>query len=293
MYLIKNDYKKQIQDVNLQQVISEDDTILHAAQLAAEAECKSYLVQRYETDREFTDTNAWSYTADYNAADRVYLDATAYSATSTYALNDLVSYNGKVYRCTTAILTGEAFNAAKWSEVGTRYAIYYAKYPKPYFDLYKAYAVGDQVFYNNRTYTALKASVVLSHDVALQYRSKENLPLQNVFPDDPVNGSKYWSAGSAYSVAAGTLPSNTTYWTNADNRNQQLVMYAIDITLFHVHTRLTPRNVPQIRVDRYTNAITWLTAAGRGDITASLPVKQPKQGGRIRYGGNLKNINSY
>jgi hypothetical protein len=36
-----------------------------------------------------------------------------------------------------------------------------------------------------------------------------------------------------------------------------------------------------------------LKAVGKGDVTANLPLLKPAQGSRIRYGGNVKNINSY
>lgn len=83
------------------------------------------------------------------------------------------------------------------------------------------------------------------------------------------------------------------YWLFGDNRNQQLVNYMIDIALYHVHSRISPRNIPDLRVKRYDDAIRWLKMAGRGDITADIPLIQPKQGRRIRYGGQIKNINSY
>jgi hypothetical protein len=83
------------------------------------------------------------------------------------------------------------------------------------------------------------------------------------------------------------------YWLFGDNRNQQLVNYLIDIALYHVHSRIAPRNIPDLRIKRYDDAIKWLKMAGRGDITADLPLIQPKSGARIRYGGQIKNINSY
>ena len=83
------------------------------------------------------------------------------------------------------------------------------------------------------------------------------------------------------------------YWKFGDNRNQQLVNYFIDIALYHVHSRISPRNIPDLRVKRYDDAIKWLKMAGRGDITAELPLIQPKQGARVRYGGQVKNINTY
>ena len=118
------------------------------------------------------------------------------------------------------------------------------------------------------------------------------MPLANIFPDDTVNGVKYWGAGTAYSVASGTLPTLTTKWTDGDNRSQQLLTYMIDLSLYHVHSRIAPRNIPDLRVLRYENAIKWLRMAGKGEITPDLPIIQPLQGNRIRYATDIKQINS-
>ena len=70
-------------------------------------------------------------------------------------------------------------------------------------------------------------------------------------------------------------------------------MIVIDITLFHLHSRIAPRNIPDLRKDRYVNAVQMLQAYARGEMTTKLPLIQPKSGARIRFGGNIKNINSY
>ena len=111
--------------MNLNQIISSDESILNAAQLTAQSECLSYLRQKYDTSKEFTDTKVWSYATAYTPHDRVYLDADAYSPTSTYALNALTLFGGNVYRCTTAVTVAETFTLSKWSLIGVQYTIYY------------------------------------------------------------------------------------------------------------------------------------------------------------------------
>lgn len=294
MYLVKSDFRKQIQLDNLNQIIGDDNALLTAVMLVAQQECVENLVQKYDTDKEFTDTNTYSYTTAYKAGSRVILDASTYSAASTYALNDLVVYSGDVYRCTTAITVAEAWNAGKWSKIGAQYAIYYGKYPAEKFDYKKKYYKDDTVYYGDRVYTCLITTPDMPHSELIQYRTEANIPLPNIFPDNPTYGSQYWSpAGSAYSISAGVLPTDTTKWVAADNRDQRLVMVMIDLALFHIHSRLAPRNVPQLRIDRYLAAVEWLKAARDGAITVAMPVKQPQQGSRVRYGGNIKNINSY
>lgn len=292
-YLIPNDYKKQIQSDNLNQVIGSDLSIQLAAELAAIAEAKSYLVQKYDTAQEFTDTMPWSPTTTYKAKSRVVLDSAAYSATSIYPLNSLAIYQGKAYICTTAINTGEAFNPSHWTLLGNQYDLFYAALPYPEFVYTHYYALNYRVYWKGKTYICQRPTVTTSHEVALQLGQVQNIPLQNVFPDDPTYGVLYWGTGVAYSVPAGTMPTDATKWTAGDNRDQQMVTYVIDLVLYHVHSRIAPRNIPDLRVKRYDDARAWFKACAKGDVTPALPLLQPKQGMRIRYGGAVKNNNTY
>lgn len=405
-YLIPNDYLKQIQDLSLQQVISGNSYFQQSMELAAQAEMNSYLVQKYDTLKEFTDTNAYDPTRNYNAADRVYLDATAYSSSATYTLGTLTFNGGNIYECSTAITVAEAFTPAHWTLLGKQYDIFFANYPYPVFNITTGcYKKGDIVFWRNHTYTALQETRLYSHEDLLQFHQQTNIPYRNIFPNDPVNGRNAWHDNGQYAVPAGNLltappgetiqflqarpdfeiehgvtagmtigsrtfynislkgwtysiervgygtmylgvdysidndpgidqfgwkllspqspiaagerfvhhfipivsdtapaalPSGLTvaqiilqYFTKGDNRNQQILMFYIDIVLYHLYSRVAPKNTPEIRVNRYASAIDWLKKAGRGDITADLIKIQPPQGGRIRSGSVVKNINSY
>lgn len=76
-------------------------------------------------------------------------------------------------------------------------------------------------------------------------------------------------------------------------RDQQILSTIIDISLFHLHSRIAPRNIPELRQTRYDNAIAWLKMCAFGEITPALQKLVPESGMRIRYGGNEKNINIY
>lgn len=292
-YLIAKDLNKQIQSENLSQIIGGDSSILSASELTAIEEANSYLVQRFDTSQEFKDLDLWDKSVVYNPTDRVYLNATAYSATGTYAIGALTLQAGNVYRCTTAITVGEAFNASKWALLGSQYAIFYAIYPKPLFNYNAQYAIGDEVFWHGKIYKCLIETKPLSQDQLLQVREIENAPLLNVDPENVNSGSVYWKFLNNYDVPANTDILNTAYWKAGDNRSQQLLTTVVDITLYHVHSRISPRNIPELRVKRYDDARNWLKMANRGEITPALPMLQPTKGGRIRFGGNVRFINSY
>ena len=311
-FLISNDFYKQIQIDNLQQLIGNNTSILDSIQRAAVEECISYLKQKYDVTDAFKDTLQWDPTQSYNAGQTVYLDALPYDPTQTYALGAQVLQAGSIYSCSSAIVTPEVFNAAHWTLLGLEYTLYYSKYPFPVFNYLNIFAVGDQIFWKNKTYTCLVASPILDHAAQLQIGVSVDSVVANIFPDDPVNGVQYWGAGAAYSVPTNTLITNTTYWTLGDNRDQKLLMVCIDIALYHLHSRIAPRNIPELRSVRYFghhedrevrgqrvlyptySALGWLQAATIGDdITPELQVIQPASGSRIRFGGRPKLVNDY
>jgi phage gp36-like protein len=86
-----------------------------------------------------------------------------------------------------------------------------------------------------------------------------------------------------------------------DQRNRQVVMYLVDMALYHLHSRQNPRNVPQIRQDRYDHAISWLKMARKGELSVGLPDLpatdadgNPNPGSILPRGGSLpKQRNTY
>lgn len=294
-YLIQNDFKKLIQQENLSAIIGNDQSILDSQALSAVQTATSYLTQKYITAQEFQDTQKWDATVVYKATNRVYLDAPAYVSTITYSVGNLVLQAGSVYRCNTSGATG-AFDPTQWDMLGLQYTLFYAAYPNPLFILTNVYKTEDIIFWGTSSWRCLIATVTGSHTADLQAVYSQQIPYANTFPDTP--GQTQWQAIAPipYTVPAGTDILNTTYWTPGDSRNQELLNCVIDITLYRVHKRIAPRNIPDLRVKAYDDAIKWLKDAGdvgNSGITADLPVKQPKSGGRIRWGGNVRTQTTY
>lgn len=95
------------------------------------------------------------------------------------------------------------------------------------------------------------------------------------------------------------------YWSKTDDRNKQIVMYLIDITLFHLHSSINPRNIPELRRQRYNGddpketggAIGWLKNVNKGMLNPNLPTYDDSTGtdlnNPIRFGSKPKMNNSY
>jgi len=56
------------------------------------------------------------------------------------------------------------------------------------------------------------------------------------------------------------------------NRNAEIIMYYVDMVLYHLHSRINPGQVPELRKERYTDALTWLDKVASGDYLADLPM---------------------
>lgn len=292
-YLIFSDYKKQIQTDNLNQIIGNDLDVLNKAELQASAEAKAYLTQKYDVTDEMQDVNLWDRKlATYKAGSRVYINASNYNAALYYINGALVIHSGSVYQCIANVTLEGPFDHTKWKLLGQPFDLFYANYPERQFSFTGTYKVGDKVFWKDKVYKCIAATAKVTPAGQYQYGRYENVPFPNLDPSLPQSASQ-WSYVSDYSVPAYASVSDSRYWTAGDLRSQQLLAVTVDICLYHLHSRIAPRNIPELRVKRYDDAINWLRMSAEGSITPALPILEPKQGARIRYGGNVKAQNTY
>lgn len=98
-----------------------------------------------------------------------------------------------------------------------------------------------------------------------------------------------YSANQA--TTAGEDPASTpAKWDAGDTRNELIKMYLIDVVLYHLHGRINPRNIPELRLTRRDEAINWLKMINEGKITVDLPVlASPTNAGlKIRWASSTK-----
>lgn len=261
------DYLRVIQSDNLSQIIEANQQVKLDVEQSAQAEMISYLAQRYKVSEVFSDTTVFSDSVVYYGKNLVEYTESAFNAASTYSQGDRVVYLSKIYEAKTAIAAG-VFNAANWTYICADKALFYAKLPYSQYNPETSYEIGVTVWFENKIHTSLQKC-------------------KNI---DPSNAA-FWGTGTDYSFSC-QLPDDTNYWNAGDNRNQQIVLFLIDITLYHLHSRINPRNIPDLRKERYNGnsptdsggAIGWLKSVAHGNVQADLPVFTPQQGLSMRYG---------
>lgn len=278
-FLTNKDYGRQIQTDNLNQVIENDYNTLIYVEQSAQAEMISYLTQRYDVNKVFTDTTSFATSSTYYGNNLVEYTEPLYDQQTTYNPGDRISFEDKIYTnsATMSIIGADPTYTPDWTFIVEDKTLFYAKLPNPEWNNDTNYSVGSQVWYNDITYTAIYDNI-------------------SVKPTE----TTYWTPGSTYSFV-NFYPENTIYWTKGDNRNQQILMYMIDITLYHLHSRLNPRNIPELRMIRYDGngphqgggAIGWCKRVACGEVNATLPELVPDQGISMQYGSEPKNNNTY
>jgi hypothetical protein len=271
------DYLRVIQSDNLAQIIESNQQTKLDVEQSAQSEMIGYLTQRYITNQIFTDTKVFDYNAIYFGKQLVEWTTETFDILKDYYTNEYVVYNGYIYK-SIAGSGAHAFDITEWTQICADKSLFYVNLPAPEYSNTTSYIIGDTVWYNDNTYTCTIATVGILPTNTLFWTDLGVFKIQNFYPDD------------------------IAYWTQGDNRNQQIVMYLLDITLYHLHSRINPRNVPDLRKERYDGnsptqsggAIAFLKRVASGDVTADLPQILPQQGMSIRYGSAVaKQTNSY
>ena len=54
-------------------------------------------------------------------------------------------------------------------------------------------------------------------------------------------------------------------------RNSEVVMRLIDLVLYHLHSRINPGQVPELRQNRYDDCIDWMKLVASGKMEPDLP----------------------
>jgi len=96
----------------------------------------------------------------------------------------------------------------------------------------------------------------------------------------------------------GNLPTDTNFWSATDERSAKMVSIVVDLSLYHLHSRINPRNIPDLRGIRRDDAVRWLTETRDLKNNPSfLPVLDANADGvdglKIKWGSNDITTNSY
>jgi len=305
-YLLKRDFYGVISQSDIDEITDSADDELYKAVDSAVEEVAGYIRHRYDYDQVFQPIQMFSLTKE-KAID----DEDAWDVTEAYDAGDLMYYTDyKVYVCITDTIAGESpdTDPAKWgvvafiagnrifweedaySETDTTYdeGTYISYGGKIYvgntnwYDDYDAiagtYTIGDKVRYSGNNYECTQNIVVPKAWDSADWSLLVSGTFDATLWTEVANNESYWYVDDT--MQSGVLPTEYVNATEGDDRNSKLKEVTIDIALYRLHARITPRDIPDVRrtlYDGYGNlkngesAISWLEKVQRGTITPDLP----------------------
>ncbi len=132
-------------------------------------------------------------------------------------------------------------------------------------------------FLNQTDYKSLVQDHILAQVLANDY--------------DILDEAEMMALSEMESYLSGRFNVQTIFAATGTERHRAILMYAMDMTLYHLHSRVSPRNISQLRVDRYNRAIEWLEKVVTGELSPDLPIKVNQDdtpNNRLRWGSNEK-----
>ncbi len=119
------------------------------------------------------------------------------------------------------------------------------------------------------------------------------LPLIDLMTLDAIidNNDTFLTGAESRAIQEMTSYLNVRYdvvkiFNNTLGKNELIVMYLSDILLYHLHSRIAPDNIPELRENRYKEAQGWLEKVADGFIAPILPIKAASTKLPLRHGSS-------
>ena len=110
-------------------------------------------------------------------------------------------------------------------------------------------------------------------DYEVQVR-QELLQLLTNENDNTLTISERMAQDQIRSYLGGRYDMDVVFGKQGQQRDMFLVMIVIDLALYHLWSKRSPRNTPEVRKVRYQDALEWLQDVSTGKTPVSLPPLQ-------------------
>lgn len=77
-----------------------------------------------------------------------------------------------------------------------------------------------------------------------------------------------------------------------EGRSALIILYMVDITIYHLHANTAGDVIPDMRIIRYNAAKDWLKAVSKGEISPDLPEKPDEEGNGENTGSQVTEFGS-
>lgn len=327
MYLRKKDYYQIIEEEELNIIVTDASTVIRQQrEIGVIEEVKSFIRHRYDVQEVFRDVLSWDASRIYYINELIEYSEPDYVAATEYQVGQRVVYTvttgtisvDNIYEATEITTGNLPTDTDNWDFITTDKNLYYSRIvsPSPGLttpDTSFTYTTNnyttsfDEILGWDRTktiYFKLKDDVIKlyyseanrTNDVdsigVCRYENVKNFPLNLEIERGDIDDNNSMLSGVLSVI--NFIPDLTEWdvepsnqWTRADNRNQQILSIVLKIMVFELHSFVSKRNTPELRILARDDAYQMLQNISSGkDMTADIPTYEDKKKGQSFVGGN-------
>ncbi len=115
---------------------------------------------------------------------------------------------------------------------------------------------------------------ITDDDYTVLIRNEIKSVLLENYSEYKLRGAEQMAIAQIKNYLSGKYDIEAIFTAENENRNPHIVMITIDCALYHLYTANVPRKMPEIRSQRYQDAIDWLKAVASGEAIADLPKRK-------------------
>ncbi|SHK69609.1 phage protein Gp36 family protein [Epilithonimonas mollis] len=109
----------------------------------------------------------------------------------------------------------------------------------------------------------------------------KDILLEN-YSDTKLKSAEQMATSQVKNYLSGKYDVAAIFSAQDDERNSHIIMIVLDCALYHLYTSTVPKRMPDIRSQRYQDAIDWLKLVATGEATADLPIKTDGNGNKLQ-----------
>jgi hypothetical protein len=113
--------------------------------------------------------------------------------------------------------------------------------------------------------------IFLTDDDFVQYQVREAILQVLTISGSTLDGAELAAIEQMSGYLRARFDVAATFSAAGTARNPLIIMYLIDLIIYHLHSNTATRVMPKAREDRFNAAITWLTGVNGGSLIPNLP----------------------
>lgn len=122
---------------------------------------------------------------------------------------------------------------------------------------------------------------ITEDDYSVLVRSEiKDILLEN-YTETKLQSAEQMAISQVKNYLSGKYDTTKIFEAVGNERNSHVVMIVLDCALYHLYTSANRKAMPDVRSQRYGDAIEWLKLVATGDATADLPKKTDDSGSEV------------